>query len=148
MSYSTQADLEDQLSSEELRQLTDDLDSGSINTTIANRAIDDADAEIDSYIGVRYDVPLATIPQIIKKVSVDIAIYNLYARRQILTPEARRQRYEDAIELLKNVSKGLVTLGTDNLSQIGGPDVTTNKEDRVFSRGLKSDNSTGTLDYY
>lgn len=149
MAYCTQSDLLEQISQDVLIQLTDDDDAGIIDSDVVTRAIADADAEIDSYCGTKYDVPFSTTPVMIRKLSVDIAIYNLYGRRQG-APDDRKERYDDAISFLKDIAKGIASLGGDAPSNDddAGPEVTTVKSDRVFSRGLDSDSSTGTLDNY
>ena len=149
MAYCTQADLLEQISEDVLIQLTDDEDAGVVDTDMVTRAIADADAEIDSYCGTKYEVPFSPVPVMVRKYSVDIAIYNLYARRRG-APEDRKERYDDAISFLKDVSKGIATLGGDAPSgdDESGPEATTVKSDRVFSRGRASDSSTGTLDNY
>ena len=149
MAYCTQADLLEQISQDKLIQLTDDDDAGIVDSDMVTRAIADADAEIDSYCGTKYDIPFSPVPVMIRKVSVDIAIYNLYTRRQG-APEDRKERYDDAISFLKDVSKGIASLGGDGPSadDDSGPEATTVKSDRVFSRGRDSDSSTGSLDNY
>ena len=144
-----EASVADQIDDDILVQLTDDDDAGVIDSDIIVRAIADADAEIDSYCGTKYDVPFSTVPVMIRKMSVDIAIYNLYARRRG-APEDRKERYDDAISFLKDISKGIASLGGDGPSadDESGPEPTTVKSDRVFSRGRDSDSSTGTLDNY
>jgi len=67
MSYSAQSDLLEQISEDKLIQLTDDLDAGTIDTDVITRAIADADAQIDSYCGKRYNVPFSTVPTMIRK---------------------------------------------------------------------------------
>lgn len=133
--YSTLTDMKEQIPEEELIALTDDADAGSVDTSVTDRAVADADAEIDGYCGKRYGVPLSPVPAIIRKFSVDIAIYNLFARRQG-APEDRRLRYKDAIKFLENVARGLISLGADD------PDATPSDaqkpkisfSERVFSR--------------
>ena len=149
MAYCTETDIKRQIDWDTVVQLTDDNDSGVIDTDILDRAIADADAEIDSYCGTKYDVPFSTVPVMIRKMSVDIAIYNLYARRRG-APEDRKERYDDAISFLKDISKGIASLGGDGPSadDDSGPEATTVKSDRVFSRGRDSDSSTGSLDNY
>ncbi len=134
MAYSTQSDLLEQISEDKLIQLTDDLDAGTIDADVITRAIADADAQIDSYCGTRYEVPLSPVPVVVRKLSVDIAIYNLYARRKGV-PEDRQKRFEDAIRFLKDVSKGIATLGADEPADDSdsGPEATTVKTDRVFT---------------
>jgi len=134
MAYSTQSDLLEQISEDKLIQLTDDLDAGTIDADVITRAIADADAQIDSYCGTRYEVPLSPVPVVVRKLSVDIAIYNLYARRKGV-PEDRQKRFEDAIRFLKDVSKGIATLGADEPADDtdSGPEATTKKSDRIFT---------------
>ncbi|MDH5524446.1 MAG: DUF1320 domain-containing protein [Desulfobulbaceae bacterium] len=149
MGYCTQADIEEQVPAEELVQLTDDNDLGEVDTTVVDRAIADADAEIDGYCGTQYSIPFDTVPAIIRKLSVDIAVYNLYARRRG-APDDRKERYTAAGRLLKDISRGMVTLGANApaVSDASGPAASTTKSDRIFSRGRASDNSSGSLDNY
>ncbi len=150
MAYCALADLEKQIKEAELIQLTDDDGTDILNEDITDQAIADADAEIDSYCATVYDdLPFSTVPVMIRKCSVDIAIYNLFSRRRG-APEDRLQRYRDAIKFLTNVSNGTVSLGSDAPAEDddAGPEATTVKSDRIFSMGLTSDSSTGTLDNF
>jgi len=151
MAYSTQSDLEEQISQAELIELTDDAGSGSTDASAIERAITDADAEIDSYCGSRYTMPFSPTPVIIRKYSVDMAIYNLFSRRSALNvPDDRQKRYDNAIRFLRDVAKGMISLGADAPSEPsdGLPQATKTKDDRVFSLGRTSDGSVGTLDDY
>ena len=135
MAYSTQADILEQLDNTTLIQLTDDAGAGTVDADVVTRAIADADAEIDGYCGKRYDVPFSTVPAIIRKFSVAIAIKNLFARRRG-APDARRQDYEDAIAFLRDVSNGKATLGEDDPADTPQSSHTPEIEsaDRIFSR--------------
>ena len=74
-------------------------------------AISKAEAEIDSYLGVKYVVPLATAPAQVKALAVDLAIYHLYSRRSVVPP-VRQQKYDGAVAFLKQVAAGqLVIVG-------------------------------------
>jgi len=149
MSYSTQTDLLEQISESELIQLTDDADAGTVDSDAVSRAIVDADAEIDGYCGSRYDVPFSSTPVMIRKISVDISIYNLYARR-MGAPEDRKERYDNALRFLRDVGKGVISLGGDapDIDDDAGPDISVVKSDRIFSSGRSSDGSSGSLDNY
>jgi len=149
MPYSLQTDLLEQISEDKLIQLTDDADAGEIDADVITRAIADADAEIDSYCGTRYELPFDPVPVMVRKLSVDIAVYNLYARRKGV-PDDRQKRYDNAIRFLRDVSLGKATLGSDEPADDtdSGPEATTVKTDRVFTRGKTSDSSSGTLDNY
>ena len=148
MGYCTKSDILEQLDEDVLIQLTDDVDAGIVNDDAVTRAIADADSEIDSYCGAHYEVPFETVPSMVRKLSVDIAIYNLYARRKG-APEDRKQRYDSAIRFLRDVSSGKASLGaTAPDDSDGGPEATTKKSDRAFTIGRGSDSSAGTLDNY
>jgi len=113
MPYSTVDDIKKMLPEEIIVQLTDDEASGSLNAARAEEAISQADAEIDSYLGGRYSVPLASAPEIVRKLSVDIAIYNLYSRLVSEAPAARAERYRAAVRQLEAISAGRASLGVD-----------------------------------
>ena len=147
MSYSTKANILLQLDSDTLTNLTDDTDSGTANDDVVNQAIADADALIDSYVGSSYAVPLTTIPAIIKNISVDIAIYNLYSRRTDTIPDIRKDRFTNALKYLQDISNGKIALPGDAIAS-ESIRVTTVKSDRAFTIGKDSDGSVGTLDDY
>ncbi len=149
MSYCDQDDILEQISESELIDLTDDIGAGSVNDAVLARAIADADAEIDSYCGARYTVPFSPTPLMIRRMSVDIAVWRLFTRRGVEAP-GRKEQYDNAIRFLKDVAKGLVTIGADAPApdDDGGPEASTVESDRTFTLGKISDSSTGTLDNY
>lgn len=108
MAYCTENDLLSLISLEELAELTaesgDTPDSG-----VVAEAISRAGGEIDSYLGSRYAVPLSPVPAQIKGLAVDLALFHLYARRN-LAPGVRRQKYEAALSFLRQVAKGEAVL--------------------------------------
>lgn len=148
MAYCTKADILDQLDEDVLVQLTDDEDFGIVVDSVVNKAIADADAEIEGYCS-KYDLPFLPVPVLIRKFSVDVSIYNLFARRKG-APEDRKERYDNAVSFLTKVSKGTASLSADTPApdSDGGPAATTSLSDRVFTLGRLSDNSSGTLDNY
>lgn len=137
MAYSSLDDIKKLLPEETLIQLTDDEGLGVVNQTRVDEAIAQADAEIDSYCGGRYTVPFSAVPDIAKKMSVDIAIYNLYSRRVEQMPEVRAERYKNAIRQLEGISKGTISLGIDpapTASTDGRAETNTETDERIFSR--------------
>jgi phage gp36-like protein len=149
MAYCTLSDIKDRIDEEVLIQLTDDEGLGVINEDRVSAAIDEADAEIDSYLSARYTVPLTPIPTVIKTLSVAIAIWNLYSRRGIVD-EMRQERYKAAVGLLEKMAKGVATLGVDPEPSGGEQQVKTSRtdEDRTFTIGKKSTGESGSLDNY
>ncbi|MFZ5998055.1 MAG: gp436 family protein [Nitrospirota bacterium] len=111
--YSTLDDIKKLLPAEIIIQLTDDENTGAINQARVDEAISQADAEIDSYCAGKYTVPFTTVPAVVKKISVDIAIYNLYSRKVEEIPDTRKDRYNNAIRQLKRIADGTITLGID-----------------------------------
>ncbi len=134
MPYCAQQDIENDITQKTVLQLTDDTGAGSVNATYVDKAITEADAVIDSYCGSRYAVPFASVPERIKQLSIDIAIYHLFARRGKV-PELRETIYNNAVSFLKDVARGTATLGKQPAPAAtpeGGAKFT--GPDRVFDR--------------
>ncbi|MFH2098177.1 MAG: DUF1320 domain-containing protein [Pseudomonadota bacterium] len=134
MAYCTQTDIEEQLTPDGLAQLSDDADLGEADASVMARAIEDADARIDSYCVNRYSVPFSPVPVLVRKISVDLAIYDLMSRRFNEVPEERRRRFTDAISFLKDVGAGKATLGADATPTNTGQTVETVLPTRRFTR--------------
>lgn len=147
MSYCTLTDIKNLLPEETLIQLTDDenlhpasiLASDQQHQAIIGRideAIAAADAEIDGYCAGRYSVPFSPVPPVVKGLSVEIAVYYLYKRRTV--PERIETSYDKAVARLKDISKGLMTLGVapPPAAAADGDSVGVNcsAEDRIFTR--------------
>lgn len=82
---------------------------GAADTQAVDRALSSASAEIDTHIGVRYALPLFEVPEFLKTICVDIAVYRLALSADVLSEEHRR-RYEDALGFLKRVADGKAAL--------------------------------------
>ncbi len=137
MAYSTLADILDAIDERALIQLTDDEDTGEVNAARVEKAIADADEEINGYVGSRYAVPLSPVPALLRKLSVDIAIYNLHGRLDH-TPEERSNRYKNAVKILDNIALGKVSLGTHdpegNPPATDAPEFSSDNPARNFTR--------------
>ena len=135
MPYCTQDDILQQLDEDTLVQLTDDVGIGSVDADVVTRAISDADATIDAYCQGRYSVPLDPVPGMIRKISVDISIYNLYSRRVDEVPDSRLERYKNAIRFLEKVAAGQISLGAAAPApETTGNSVDIDQADRIFTR--------------
>lgn len=133
MTYATQANLIDRFSEAQLLQIADQDGDDVLDTDVIDRALADADAECDSYIGVRYDLPLPSTPARLVGVAADIAFYRLHPAAQ---PEDVRTRYLDALKWLQAVATGnaILDVGGEEPSQQGGGQVEITQSQRVFSR--------------
>jgi len=147
MPYCTFSDIKKLLPEETLIQLTDDdnlhpasiLASDQQHQAIIGRideAIAAADAEIDGYCAGRYSVPFDPVPPVVKGLSVEIAAYYLYKRRTM--PEVIEKAYDKAVARLKDISRGVLTLGVapPPMATATGDAVGVNcsADDRIFTR--------------
>ena len=145
--YSTISDIKQALPEEIVIQLTDDENLkqtaiSPVNTAHAaiigriDEAIESADAEIDGYCASKYSVPFTTVPRLITVLSVEIAIYYLYKRRTV--PEKIEKAYDKAVARLKDISRGLLSLGIDPPpapAASGGAESNKSMSDRIFTIG-------------
>lgn len=109
--YSTTADIERLLAPDVIRQLTDDGPNGRSADEIIAEAIDQADREIDSYVGVVRQVPLDPAPGLVANLSAKIAAYNLLRRRPHLEAGEWGDEYKRCLRLLERVAAGQISLG-------------------------------------
>lgn len=117
--YATVGELRSSLDDKVLLTLVDDEREGYTGTgelrvkqaTRVTKALSDASAEADAYIGQRYDLPLPSSPPVLRGKVVDIAVWNLFARRGLAeADEVVRERYKNAIRWLEHLALGKVSL--------------------------------------
>lgn len=125
MSYATPQDFIDYFGESESIELShlDDPLAVTPNEAKLQTYLDHATAEINGYLQSRYTLPLANTPQILKYHCCDIARYRLdqYRRREDVY-----ERYKTVISYLRDVAKGIVSLGLDEANspvlEAGTPD--------------------------
>lgn len=134
MAYCTLQELIDRYSERMLVEISDrgDAASGTIDQALVDRAIADADALIDGYLKVRYALPLASVPRLVKDLSLRIAIYYAHAH---VAAEKIRKDYEEALKALRDISVGLIRLDLDGAEPAasGASEVRTNQPDRPMT---------------
>ena len=141
MNYSSLSDILSTLSESEIARLTDDAQGKTVNQDIVNEAITKGDEFLNGYLRSRYSLPLSTVPALVKDISVELAIYNLFLRRyRTKMPESADSQYKATIKTLEQIQKGFINLGIEPKAQEGGQVGTfrTNKtsSDRLFSKDL------------
>lgn len=112
--YCAADDIEGYVPRARLVELTDDAEpgTGEINAAIIGKAIGDSSATIDAFIGGRHTLPLAVVPPIIKKICIDLSIYNLFARHADSEEfKGACKRHDNAMKLLQMIADGTVALG-------------------------------------
>lgn len=83
MAYITQADLYGELPQAIVTDALDDDRNGAADTAVATLVCDGASEQVDSYLAIRYTVPLATPPALVLRAAKVFALETLYRRREI-----------------------------------------------------------------
>ncbi len=143
MTYCTVADLQVAFGDDELLRIAD---RGNPPVALAindpsviaflQAVIDQATADIDSYIGRRHNpiVIQANVPLSLKRKAIDIVRYYLYERR---LNDTVINQYQNALAWLKGVAAGTISLGISTDQTQPQPVATSTKQSsqsRVFSR--------------
>ncbi|QUO43451.1 DUF1320 domain-containing protein [Brevibacillus composti] len=122
--YCTIDDLLTQIDKSKLIELTNDRADPAVDENgqeiihegNAKSAIDAATAVVNTYVAMRYPVPLSPVPPIVNKLTVDIAIYNLFTRHYNDEDNVFVRRYRDAIRLLEKIAADEVKLSANESS--------------------------------
>ncbi len=126
MGYCTKEDVyPGQITEAVILQITDDTRAktaidGDIEAIVDNE-IENATAFINGYAKKGYAIPLTPVPLLIKKFCVDVAIYNLYGRRDLDPPAERTRRYKEVTRFLEMLNDGLVTIGAETPAVANSP---------------------------
>lgn len=111
--YAEREDLTKRFGEAEIASLEDLNGTGSPDPGVSSGALADATGEVDSYLGVRYALPLPSCPIPLMLAVCDIARYRLYKDRPT---EQVTYRYEQALKWLGKLSHGTVTLFFDPIT--------------------------------
>ncbi|WP_417262621.1 gp436 family protein [Celeribacter sp.] len=108
MTYATQSDIEE-LYGSDILHIADRDGDGVPEADAITRACVSASAEIDTHLHARYALPLPEVPEYLRQLAVDIAIYRLAQTADVLSEEMRT-RYEDALAALRRIAEGKAAL--------------------------------------
>ena len=107
---------------------------GEINMDKLNSAMNEANSEIDAYVGSRYPLPLQVIPPFLTEIGCNLARY--YAVTGDLSEnDPIKNRYESSIKTLTKISKGELTLGSSPAGE--SKPVQTSSNNVVFAVGRR-----------
>jgi len=139
MAYCELEDILQMVPPEDLADLTTEAGEAPDLEVVA-QAIGRADAEIDSYLAVRYALPLSPAPARVQGLSQDLALYHLYSRRSVM-PEVHRERYREALAFLKDVAGGRARLegGAAEPAPALGEAAQIRSDPRTFTRSRQED---------
>src|SRR5690554_8189043 len=110
MPYASLADLIERFGADAVTVAADRDRDGEPDAEVVDAALEDAAAEIDSYLAQVYRVPLPTVPRLVRRLACDIAFHRLSPEADTAT-EYRRTRYDEAVSLLKKIAERKVSLG-------------------------------------
>ena len=141
MSYCTIDDIEKQISTSTLIQLSSDDSQEEVNRVVVEEAIIFSSTLIDGYLRGRYNLPLNTHFPLLRILAIDLAIYRLYSRRMRNDmPEVIQTNYNNAISTLKDIQKGIISLESESdtleTASYNPNEYRTNKDilDRLFGK--------------
>lgn len=135
MSYAAQTDMVNRFGNTEVVALTDRSQTGAIDPTVLQPALDSASAQIDTYLSGRYQLPLTMVPLYLINICCDLARYDLCTGDTRGTPEIE-ERYKNAVRFLELAAAGKVTLGVTAAGQVqpASNTIEFNGGTRIFSR--------------
>ncbi len=104
-----------------------------IDNSVVETALSDAEDLINSYVSVKYALPLTTVPAALKRICCDFARYFMYKE---VIPEELEKKYEQNLAFLKDIARGVVSLGdfsTGETPQQSGDVIFSGSSARLFS---------------
>jgi len=135
MSYAAIEDLTLEIGEEQLAKLTGDIEGVEVDEDIANYALSKAEKVIDTFIAGRLELN-GDIPEIIKIINTDLAVYYLYERLpEVIIPDTMVHKRRNAISLLEKIKNGQIFMIEADNSSESNPPILSNKNsnDRIFN---------------
>ena len=140
--YCAVEDIETQLSTPTLIQLSSDDGQDEIDRTVVDEAILYSSTLINGYLRGRYTLPLNTHFPLLRILCIDLSTYRLYSRRLFNEmPEVIANAYKNAIATLRDIQKGIISLQaeseeTQETASFNPDEYRTNKDesDRLFGK--------------
>ncbi len=140
MNYISLQDLLDELGEDTLVQLSDNTETGEVNSSRVDKAIEYARGIFDAYARARYSIPVPATPMV-KSINLDLAIFHLYKSRSTLDEgvyKIRKYANDDAVKLLMAINQGKAALDVPAVEETKENPATsdrvlTNKSNTKFS---------------
>ncbi len=143
MSYATPQDMIDRFGNVELIRLTtpSDQDMDVVNEDAVQRALDEASAQIDTYLRKRYQVPLDLTTPEIRRACCMMARYDLSMGDNREPSEQVRLAFKQVIDWLQLIAKGDVLLDLTEVAS--GDDSYAQMADRAPAFGVERPSGFG-----
>lgn len=122
MNYCTVTDMVDFFGNVEMVRLTDinPPHQQLVVDSVAEKSIKDAQAEINMYLEGRNLLPLKSIPDVLRRITADVARYYLYSNPKDDHPVTKR--YQQRVKQLEGVASGRLSLGLDAKGAVQAPE--------------------------
>ncbi len=135
MAYATKADIDGRYKDVNYPMIPDpnDPDEEIADEAAIEKALADAAQEMDPYLAVKHTLPLVDPPELLVRLSVDIALYRMVSDA-LGNTEERRQRYDDAVKTLKSIASGTMVLDIEETEASPNGGVTFSGPGRLFNR--------------
>lgn len=140
MAYATLQNLIDRYEEAELVHLTDRAQppAGVVDETVVARALDDASAEIDSYLAARYGTLLGTDYPVLRDACCTLARERLFDDRATEVVKRDADRVREWLRDVADARASLIVTGDGAAAVQPGP-VTYRPGARVFTRDTMAD---------
>lgn len=133
MAYSTNDDLFERMDQQLVIQLTDDANTGNINQDVLDDKRATCHELVNSYLRGQYTVPMDPAPKLLADVEADLLVDKLYSRRaNIEKPESVKDTFNQAMDTLHKIAKGVIKLEDQPDVQAGSFKTNKTAEDRKF----------------
>lgn len=136
--YAVLDDILERISESELIGLTNDEGGDTVDTSVVDRAIADAGSLVDGYCQSRDLLPFQSVPPLIRMVTVDLAVFNLFSRRtHIDVPDGVKARQKQAVDTLKQIQAGKIPVVDGSGETVGSDEPETIQvaaNDALFSK--------------
>lgn len=149
MAYTTLAALKKAIPERTLAQLSNDVPPAiTVDADVIDEGIRHATELIDAALRNRYTLPLTDVPSLVSSIAVDLFRHWLYTRR----PEGREdlppsvvRGYKTAMDLLKQIREGSLSLGVVGVPNAGQPAATRIRSRHSGDREFSADRLKGLL---
>ena len=110
--YCTSADIETVIGRDQLLTAAPDPDrDDAVDTDAVSRAIAAVSSRIDGYLRARYTLPLADVPEVLRRAAVRLVHAELV--NEGATTDLIKERAADAVKLVEHISSGRIRIGGD-----------------------------------
>ena len=122
--YLTASELENWMDEETLEQLTDDDESGGVDTAKVDAIIAVSSMEVNAYVQRKYDITNldSSVTEFLKSLVVGLVTHEIWARRGAVPADIVR-RHEITIDKLEKIGRGEILLGSVETNTDNNADV-------------------------